>query len=392
MKKLFYIVLCMGVAYVPIQAQTLSEMNKRREKAENEIAYINKLLKTNANKKKSGIETLELTQQKIKQRRQVVADINQQVYITEQELQNKKQHIAELQNHLKVLKKSYEKLIYQAYKLRNQNTWMMFVLSSDDLGMAYRRWMYFRRFSEHISELGQNIKETSTAINTAIVMLNTKKQELSGFLSEKEKEVDKLQAEEQESKKVINSLAGQERKLSQQIEKQRKEIEKINRQIERIIAEETKKKGKDGAPLPVDRVLTAKFENNRGNLPWPVRKGVVTSRFGRHPHPVYKNVEQAPNNGIDITTEPNSAAISVFNGKVTRILFIPGKSNFVIIQHGEYYTVYGQLGQVAVHSGDEVKTGQNIGTIVTGAENNTVLHFELWKGTDKQNPELWLAK
>ncbi|MDR3180836.1 MAG: peptidoglycan DD-metalloendopeptidase family protein [Prevotellaceae bacterium] len=392
MRHFLYSIIVVVVSCTLLQAQTLSELNKRRKKAEEEISYIDKLLKTNASKKKSGLEQLGLTQQKIRQRRQMIADIDLQIHLVEHELKNKNRHITGLQNHLQVLKQSYENLIYQAYKLRGQHTWIMFVLSSDNFGMAYRRWQYFRRFSEHINELAQNIKETTGKINSEITLLTTKKQELAGLLAEKHTEVNKLQQEEKESQKAVDNLTGQEQQLRKQLERQRKEIEKINKQIERLVVEEAKKKRKDGSPLPVDHALSANFESNRGNLPWPVRKGVVTSRFGRHPHPVYKGVELPPNNGIHITTEANSAAISVFKGKVTSIVNIPGMNNCVMVRHGEYFTVYCKLGALSVRPGDEVQVGQNLGTIVTDNENNTILHFQLWKGTTKQNPELWLAK
>jgi septal ring factor EnvC (AmiA/AmiB activator) len=392
MKRLFYSIIVVLASCTLLQGQVLTELNKRRKKAEEEISYIDKLLKTNASKKRTGLEQLELTQQKIRQRRQMIADFDLQIRLTEQELQGKNRHITSLQNHLQLLKQSYENLIYQAYKLRDQHTWIMFVLSSDNFSMAYRRWQYFRRFSEHISELAHNIKETSGKIHSEITLLTSKKRELAGLLSEKQTEVGKLQEEERESQKMIDNLTGQDQQLRARMERQRKAIEKINKQIELLVVEEAKRKNKDGSPLPVDRVLSANFESNRGNLPWPVRQGVVTSRFGRHPHPVYRGVELPPNNGIHITTEANSTAISIFRGKVTSIVSIPGMNNCVMVRHGEYFTVYCKLGALFVHPGDEVKVGQRLGAIVTDNENNTVLHFQLWKGTTKQNPELWLAK
>jgi septal ring factor EnvC (AmiA/AmiB activator) len=375
-----------------VQAQSISELNKRRKKAEDEIAYINKLLTNNANKKKSGLEQLSLAQQKITQRKQMIADIDMQIHIVEHDLESKNQHIDDLQKYLETLKKSYEDLIYQAYKFRNKDTWIMFVMSSDDFGMAYRRWQYFRRFSEHINELAKNIKETTGKINTEIEALLSKRKELASYLSEKQTEMNTLEKERQETQKMIKDLSGHEKKLRTEMDHQRKVINNINKQLERIITEEAKKKSKEGTPLPVDKALNANFENNRGNLPWPVRKGIIVSRFGNHKHPVYKNVDLPTNNGIDISTEAKSTAISVFNGKVTRIVNIPGMNSCVMVQHGEYFTLYCKLGELAVQSGDNINAGQKIGTIVTGAEGTTILHFELWKGTQKQNPELWLAK
>ncbi len=401
MKRAVHILLLLIASCTLLQAQSVSELNKRRKKAEEEISYIDKLLRTNQNKQKSGIETLHLTRQKITQRKQIIADIDLQIHIIEKELTSKNTYVDDLQAHLEVLKNSYKNLLYQAYKVRDNRSWMMFVLAADDFGMAYRRWQYFKRFSEHLNELVADIRETTSKINTEINALTSKRQELSGYLNQKQAEMGRLEKEQTEAQQLIGKLSGQEKELRRKAEQQRKLIDKINQQIERIIAEEARKaeaarkkdreKDKDKASLPIDRTLTANFENNRGNLPWPVRKGVVISKFGQHAHPVYKGVMLPNNNGIDISTETNSPAIAVFNGTVTRVFNIPGMNNCVMLQHGEFYTLYCKLGNVQVKSGDKINVGKPIGTIVTD-EGNTVLHFELWKGTQKQNPELWLAR
>jgi len=392
MRRAFHILLLCIVSCTFLQAQTIADLNKRRKKAETEIAYIDKLLQTNAQKQKSGLAQLSLTQQKITQRKEMIASIDLQIHIVEQDLKSKNNRIDELQVHLANLKNSYQNLLYQAYKYRDSRSWMMFILSSDDFGMAYRRWQYFKRLSEHINELGVTIKETSKKINTEISSLTQKRQELAKYLEQKRSEVDTLQKEEQTVQSLIKNLSGQEQKLKKEAEAQRKEIDKINKAIERIILEEAKKqKQKENANLPVDRALTANFENNRNNLPWPVRKGVVVDKFGEHPHPVFKGI-QINNNGIDISTERGSKAIAIFDGSVARIFNIAGMHNCVMVQHGGYYSLYCKLGAVQVKSGDKIKVGQEIGSIITNDEGSTLLHFELWKGAQKLNPELWLAK
>ncbi len=240
-----------------------------------------------------------------------------------------------------------------------------------------------------------NRSETAKKINVEIVSLTEKQQELASYLSQKQSEMQSLQKEEAEAQSLKKNLSGQERELRKKAEQQRQIIDRINKEIERIIAEEARKreqeqKANKGA-LPVDRVLTANFANNRGNLPWPVRKGVVVGKFGVHDHPVFKGVKSPENNGIDISTEASSVAISVFNGTVTRVVNIPGMANCVMLQHGEFFTLYCKLNNVYVKPGDKINVGQQIGAILT-EEGNTVLHFELWKGMQKQNPELWLAK
>jgi len=391
MRRIFHTFLICVISCSFLQAQSMADLNKRRKKAEDEIAYIDKLLQTNVQKQKSSLAQLSLTQQKLVQRKEIIAGIDLQIRIVEQELINKNNYIEELQAHLAALKNSLKNLLFQAYKYRDSRSWMMFILSSDDFGMAYRRWQYFKRLTEQINERAANIKETTEKINTEIVSLTQKQWELTNFLIQKQSEVNKLQKEEQSVQTIIKTLSGQEQKLKKDAEAQRKEIDKINAAIERIIREEAKKQQKEGSNLPVDRVLTANFENNRNNLPWPVRKGVVVDRFGEHPHPIHKSI-LINNNGIDISTEKGSKALAIFNGTIVKIFPVPGMNNCVLVQHGSYYTLYCKLGAVQVKKDDKINVGQEIGSIITTDEGNTLLHFELWKGNQKLNPELWLAK
>ncbi len=171
MNRAFHIFLYLFIPCMLLQAQSVSELNKRRKKAEEEIAYIDKLLKTNKSKQKNNVELLGLTREKISQRKKMIADIDLQVNIIERELKGKNDHVGDLQAHLEVLKNSYKNLLYQAYKYRDGHSWLMFVMSSSDFGMAYRRWQYFKRLSEHINELAADIKEMSQKINVEIVSL-----------------------------------------------------------------------------------------------------------------------------------------------------------------------------------------------------------------------------
>jgi len=390
MKRIFYILLSCMISCTFLQAQSISDLNKRREKAEGEIAYIDKLLRANTQRQKSELAQLNLTKQKIVQRKNLIANIDLQIHIVEQELKNKNKDINDLQTHLEALKTSFKKLLYQAYKYRDSRSWLMFILSSDDFSMAYRRWQYFKRLSEHTNKVAANIKATTAKINTEITSLTAKRQELATYLSEKQTEVNKLQKEEQSVQAIIKNLSGREEKLKKDAEAQRKEISRINAQIERVIAEEAKKK-KESADLPVNRALTANFENNRNNLPWPVRRGVVVGKFGKQPHPVHRAII-IESNGIDISTETDSKAMAVFDGTVSKIFNVVGVNNCVMVQHGSYYTLYCRLGAVHVKIDDKIKAGQEIGNIITNDDGTTLLHFELWKGTQKLNPELWLAR
>lgn len=66
----------------------------------------------------------------------------------------------------------------------------------------------------------------------------------------------------------------------------------------------------------------------------------------------------------------------------------------VIIRHGQYLTVYSNLVNVAVKKGDAVSVRQNLGTVFTDANDGhkTILKFQIWKESQKLNPEEWLAR
>jgi septal ring factor EnvC (AmiA/AmiB activator) len=378
-----------------LSAQSISDLNKRRQKAEEEIAYIDKLLKKNTSDRQNSRQQIALTQQKIKSRKQIIADMDAQIHLLENDLGRKQDDVAGLQANLGTLKQSYEELLYQAYKHRDKRLWLMFLLSSNDAGLAYRRWQYFKNYAKYINEQALKIRETSERLNTEIVSLNEKKEQLATQKSAREKEMTKLTREEAEAQRMIKNLASKEKELARRMADQRKAIERINKQIEKIIADQTRQdqqRRKQTPNLPeIDRALSSGFQNNRGNLPWPVRKGIITKRFGQHFDQVFKNIKLPPNNGIDISTEDHSAVYCIFEGTVSRVFQIPGMNNCVMVQHGEYYTLYCKLSKVGVKAGDKLKAGQSLGTVFTTDE-GAELHFEVWKGTTRQNPELWLKK
>jgi len=170
----------------------------------------------------------------------------------------------------------------------------------------------------------------------------------------------------------------------------------IQKEIEKLIAEENKRTSGSTTGkyklTPEEKLVSDKFGNNKGRLPWPVERGVITVRFGRQSHPVLANIE-IDSKGVDISTTSGSDARAVFEGEVRRIFAVPGGHNAVIIRHGEYLSVYTNLSKVYVKSGEKVVAKQAIGKIHTDEnDNKTILHLEIWQGNVPLNPETWLAK
>ena len=221
------------------------------------------------------------------------------------------------------------------------------------------------------------------------------------LLASIQNEYQKLGSEKSQKQNVVNQLQGKEKELKAQLAEKKKASQKLEKAIERIIEEEirkakeaAKKAGKDskGYPLtPEAKELSNSFTANQGKLPWPVVEGLITEKFGEHPHPALPGVK-VQNNGIDISTTKGSVIRSIFEGEVTAVIIIPGGGKGVMIRHGEYLSVYTYFQELFVKKGDKVSTKQDLGIVVTDDDNKTNLHLEIWKNTTKLNPELWIYR
>ena len=189
---------------------------------------------------------------------------------------------------------------------------------------------------------------------------------------------------------IIKGISRDKKKYQKELAAKRKQVANLNREIERMLKAAVTKDQKK--PSPVEMVLSGEFEQNKGKLGWPVKSGVVTERFGVHYHPVYKNIKLPENNGVTISTSRGAEVMSVFGGTVKQIVVIPGYNYCVLVQHGTYYTFYCKLAKVNVKAGQSVAAGEVLGTLEEDGKNSSTIHFQIWKGTTKQNPEAWLRQ
>ncbi len=382
----FMITLC-GVV-----AQSVSEQTKRREEIEREIAFLDRQLATNKSKQLASTKELNFIQRKISNRKRLLTQIESEIRTIDALSVRKAKEIDLLNSDLSNLKKRYSHLVYNAYKHRDKTVWILYVLASDNLEQGYRRWSYLKSYSKALKTSAKVIKERSTRLRDEVSRLSDMRMESLKMQRRREQEYKSLAQEEKRARDIISQLSKKEREFRGQLADKRREMERLNREIERILSEAAKeKKSSDYKEAEEDRALSDKFENNKGRLPWPVKEGVIIEQFGQHYHPVFKNIKLPFNNGVNISTTLNAQAISVFDGVVKQILVMPGYNQCVLIQHGNYYTFYTKIDKVIVKSGDAVKTGQPLGTLAE-AEGNSVLHFQLWSGTTKQNPEHWISR
>ena len=375
-------------------AQDTKAYEEKKARLEREIAIIDKQLAENASQSSSMLSDLTLIRKNISNRKSLVNEADRRVRQYSDSIYLAQREINRLQARIDTLTSHYAKLVRSAYKNRDARVWYMYMLASDNLGQAFRRFGYFRNLSSQMKSEAQDIRVMQEELEGKKQRLTAMKAEAEALKAERVKELEKLKKDEAKADSVVKKLQKDKKKYQNQLASKKKEVNALNRQIAKLIEEAMKtddpKKQKSSSKksAPVDMKLDGEFSKNKGKLPWPA-DGPVVGTFGKHYHPVYKNLELPSNNGIDIAVAKGSEIKSVFDGVVTQIITMPGYNQCVLVQHGNYFTLYCKMKSVSVKVGDKVKTGQKVGTIDT-INGQTQLHFEVWKSGDPQNPEKWL--
>ena len=373
-------------------AQDTRAQEEKKARLEREIAIIDKQLAENASQSSSMLTDLSLIRKKISNRKALVSESDRVIRQYSDSIYLAQKEINRLQARVDTLTAHYSKLVLSAYKNRDSRIWYMYMFASDNLGQAFRRFGYFRNLSTQMKNEAKSIRTMQDVLALKQERLALLKKDAEAVKAERQKELDNLRKDESKADSVVKKLQKDRKKYQSQLASKKKEIDALNREIARLIANAMNKDGQKSSSkkpkAPVDMKLDAEFSKNKGKLPWPA-DGPVVSRFGKHYHPVYKNLELPPNNGVDIALAKGEHVKAVFDGVVSQVLVMPGYNQCVLVQHGNYFTLYCKMKNIAVKAGDKVKTGQLIGDIDT-INGQTQLHFEVWKGKDPQNPETWL--
>ena len=373
-----------------IKAQDTRVQEQRRARLEREIAIIDQQLAENSTKSSAMLSNLTLIRKKIANRNALVAESDRQIKECSDKIYLKQRQINRLQARVDTLTNHYSRLVMGAYKNRDSRLWYMYILASENMGQAFRRYSYFKNLSTQINQEAKEIRAAQEELVVERERLAVVKKEAQALRAERMKELEKLKKEEPQADSVVKKLKKNRKTYQNQLAAKKKEVVALNREIERIVAAAMKTpSGKSGKKSePIDYKLAEEFSKNKAKLPWPV-DGPVVGRFGKQFHPVFKNLELPPNNGIDIAVGKGADVKAVFKGVVKQVLVMPGYNQCVLIQHGNYFTFYCKLKTVNVKAGSKVDTGNKIGTVDT-INGDTQLHFEVWKGTKPQNPESWL--
>lgn len=382
-----------------VYGQDKAQMQKQRDELSEKISLTNQLIKESESLQKNSEQALVLLNKQATYRDQLIKSFNQESRELDRKIKANNQEIESLQNELYELKAEYAHLIQQAYKNRDSYDKLMFVFSASSFNQAYKRIKFVQQYTSYRQKQAEAIIKKSDDLVKLNESLEDKKQQKQALAEEKNKEKIKLKDNINSSKKTLASLQQNEKELRKQLKQQVKQRQKLNKAIDRIIAEEIRKSKENNSGnfelTPEAKELSDKFSKNKGKLPWPTEKGIITGTFGVHNHPVLPGIK-VENNGIDISTEKGSGVRAVFTGTISAVLDFQHMGKAVIINHGAYRTVYSNLNDVFVEQGQQIETKQLIGTVLTNKQTGiTEAHFEILyinnKGAFvKQNPSIWI--
>jgi septal ring factor EnvC (AmiA/AmiB activator) len=436
--------------------KTKAQLERERRNNLRRIRETSKILEQTQQKKQSTLGQLNAIKEKITVQQQVIKSTSTELRYIETGVKKTATNVQLTQAELARLKAEYARLIYASAKTANSYNRIMFLFAAESFNEFMLRLRYVRQYAEVRRQQVGSILRTQQQLHQQLSTLTEQKQEKSTLLTSQLHENRNLVTMRSQQDQVVQQLSKQEQQLQQELAAHQEAVRKLDNLIAQRVREEIARAARvaaaraaakaaaakaaakaaaekaaaaertnataaeqatakreatvtaaaaeeavaaEEAATRVDRVtltpetaeLSSSFAENRGKLLWPVARGFISQRFGRHPHPVLKHVT-VDNRGVDIQTGAGEPARAIFDGKVLTVANIAGMNNVVMVQHGEYFTVYAKLRTVSVSEGQQIKMRQPIGTVYTNPEGTTELQFQVWRNSTNLNPEQWLGR
>jgi septal ring factor EnvC (AmiA/AmiB activator) len=408
------------------QSSQQEKLEQRKAQIQKEIRDNEKLLQSVKSKEKSAMNVFMIQKNKIRLKEILINTTEKQAKYLANDMYINQMKINKLNKELAVLKEDYAKMIVKSYKSRSEQSRAMFILSSDNFLQAYKRAQYLKQYTSFRKNQGEEIKTKSVQLVTYNEKLQAQKIAKQKLIAENEKEKAGLIKEKQEQEKLVNSIKKDKNRIVSDIRKKQRESKTIDKQIDRLIREAIAEANRKAAlekarakaladkpnasakevaaavakaPVsssrieltPESKLIADNFRSNKGNLPWPVEKGFISLGYGDQAHPIY-NTLVIHNSGVEITTNEGASARAVFGGEVASVMVLSPVNKAVMIQHGDYFTIYQNLSSVSVNKGDKISIKQTLGRVRTnGDTGKTVIKFLLLQNTTYTNPQGWLS-
>jgi len=415
-KQALWMLALVGVSFsMTGQQPTQKEkLEQRKTQLQDEIEVANGILKKTQKDKELTLSQVRALDKKVKAREELIRTVQAQITNSDREIRRQKNEIARLDGEIKTLKEKYAGMIREAQKRGTPSSALAFVFASDDLQQALKRLYFLRQYSGFRQTQVEEIKALQAEKAKAITAIEAEQGRKRQLLGQEVAQKQELVAEKRQQEAAVAKLKKKESQIATDIKKKRSELQKLEKQIQKIIQDELKRQREAArkqaeaqnpgsttqagssstsfALTPEGAALAKDFASNKGNLPWPVERGIITQNFGENPVPGTSGVT-IKNPGVDIGTPSKSGVRAVFNGEVSTVVRIPGANRVVLIRHGNYFTVYSNLDEVYVKTGDKVTTKQSLGRVAADPETGeSTLHFELWMDTNNQDPKPWLGR
>jgi murein hydrolase activator len=370
--------------------QTRKELEEQRRKALEEISYVDNLITETEKKKSTGLDQLKIIGNKLSLRENVISGMKEEIALLTERINLNSVAIELMEKDLASLRNDYAKTIVNLYKAKKSNPDIVYILSAKDFNQGYKRLKYLQQLNAYRQEQTVIITDLKEQIERSKSLQEEDLANVSDLKSKEEYQKGLLQQEQTKKKKLVNSFGNKEKQLRKELEAKRKIAQKIEKELARIIEDERKRTIKTDLS-PEQKLVGNDFSENKGRLPWPVEKGIITSQFGVQKHPILEYVTEN-NIGIEITSYGKTKVRSIFKGQVAGVFTIAGENMGVMIRHGNFRTVYLNLDKVNVKQGDNIDLKQEIGEVyMEEAGSKSTLKFMIFN-EKYLDPEDWISK
>jgi septal ring factor EnvC (AmiA/AmiB activator) len=377
-----------------VSQNSADKIRENREKTLKEIEYANKLLLETQGKANESLNEINLINHRLLKRREYLIGLEAEVAVISDAINENEKSVNAIEKEIAKIQRFYALMIRNLYRNRSINYSIMYFLASDNLNQLYKRIRTMKIYNSYL----RNQKRKLEVLKSDLFAKNAELEDLKGkkdvLMKHTKNETIVIQKEVNQKNIVIKQLKQRQKEIEEDIRSKEKTAKKLENELRRVIEEEKRRIKSSGTKeimTPEEKIVSSDFEKNMGRLPWPTQRGIITGQYGEHQHPDYKSVK-VRNDGVYISTAMGESARAIFKGIVSRVFALPGENYTIIIKHGQYYTLYHNLINVKVKAGQNVNTKEEIGTVFTNEKSKeTVLYFQVWKETERRDPELWLA-
>ncbi len=388
--RILVLLLCCFIITFSATAQKKSKTQLQKERQQNlqKINEVEKILTQTATRKKNSLGELNAMNQRIREQENLIGSIKSEISLLETEIDENNDIINALEDDLKKLRQEFSAMLYAAQKANNNTTKLTFLFSSESFDQLVMRLQYMEQYAATRRHQAQQIRKVQEELSGQVEVIRAQRDEKNLLLSEQMRESENLVSLKDKQNKLVRSLVKEEKNLKRDLDNTKQAVAKLDKLIEAAIKEEMARasaKAKSAESV----ALSSSFEENKTKFPWPVSSGFVSLGFGRQNHPILKGIV-IQNNGVNIQTKEDEKVKTVFDGEVRKVAFIPTLGSTVIINHGEYLTVYAGLKEVFVRAGQKVSTNQEIGKVFSNNEGVSELRFQIFKNTTALDPQVWL--